>query len=89
MNKKTNTNINFGFNEKHDCKSCETKCKCTNTNFGFLGLLQILFIGLKLTGYLTWSWFWVLFPAIIVFLFVGSILIIGILCWIILKIWGD
>lgn len=25
-------------------------------------LLQTLFIGLKLTGYLTWGWFWVLSP---------------------------
>lgn len=29
---------------------------------GFLGLLAILFIGLKLTGYITWSWWWVLAP---------------------------
>ena len=28
----------------------------------FLGLLQILFIGLKLTGYVDWSWWWVLAP---------------------------
>jgi hypothetical protein len=30
---------------------------------GFIGLLTILFIGLKLTGHITWSWWWVLFPA--------------------------
>ncbi len=29
---------------------------------GFFGLLTILFIGLKLTGYITWSWWWVLGP---------------------------
>jgi hypothetical protein len=29
---------------------------------GFAGLLTILFIGLKLTGYITWSWWWVLAP---------------------------
>ena len=29
---------------------------------GFLGLLTILFIGLKLTGHLAWSWWWVLAP---------------------------
>ncbi len=28
----------------------------------FLGLLTLLFIGLKLTGYITWSWIWVLAP---------------------------
>lgn len=28
----------------------------------FTGLLQIVFIVLKLTGYIAWSWFWVLAP---------------------------
>lgn len=28
----------------------------------FVGLLTILFVGLKLTGYITWSWWWVLSP---------------------------
>ena len=35
----------------------------TNTSgVSFLGLLALLFIGLKLTGYITWSWIWVLAP---------------------------
>lgn len=29
---------------------------------GFTGLLTILFIGLKLTGYISWPWLWVLSP---------------------------
>ncbi len=29
---------------------------------GFLGMLAILFIGLKLTNFITWSWWWVLSP---------------------------
>lgn len=29
---------------------------------GFLGLLTITFIVLKLTGYIEWSWLWVLAP---------------------------
>ncbi len=33
---------------------------------GFIGLLTILFIGLKLTGYIAWSWWWVLSPVWIV-----------------------
>ena len=28
----------------------------------FLGLLTLLFIGLKLTGHIAWSWIWVLAP---------------------------
>jgi len=33
---------------------------------GFTGLLTILFIALKLTGYIAWSWWWVLSPLWIV-----------------------
>jgi hypothetical protein len=29
---------------------------------GFLGLLTVVFITLKLTGYIAWSWWWVLAP---------------------------
>lgn len=29
---------------------------------GFVGLLTVLFIGLKLTNYIAWSWWWVLSP---------------------------
>lgn len=28
----------------------------------FISLLTVLFIGLKLTGYIDWSWWWVLSP---------------------------
>ena len=34
----------------------------TSGGIGFAGLLTILFIGLKLTGYISWSWLWVLSP---------------------------
>ena len=33
-----------------------------SSGISFLGMLTILFIGLKLTGHITWSWFWVLSP---------------------------
>jgi len=36
----------------------------------FLSLLALLFIGLKLTGHIDWSWFWVLSPLWFRFLFV-------------------
>lgn len=32
---------------------------------GFVGLLTILFIAFKLLGVITWSWWWVLAPALI------------------------
>lgn len=34
---------------------------------GFSGLLTIVFITLKLTGYIDWSWWWVLSPIWIIF----------------------
>lgn len=37
---------------------------------GFTGLLTLIFITLKLTGYITWSWVWVLSPIWITFLIV-------------------
>jgi hypothetical protein len=35
---------------------------------GFVGLLTIVFVVLKLTGFIAWSWWWVLSPVWIVFL---------------------
>lgn len=32
------------------------------TNFPILGILGLIFITLKLTGHITWSWLWVLSP---------------------------
>lgn len=34
----------------------------TNGGVGFLGALTILFIALKLTNVIDWSWWWVLAP---------------------------
>lgn len=34
----------------------------SSNGIGFTGLLQILFIALKLMGYIEWSWWWVLAP---------------------------
>ena len=45
----------------------------------FLTLLAILFIGLKLTGYIDWSWWWVLAPMWGQFARALVIIIIGVL----------
>lgn len=55
----------------------------SGVSIGFGGLLTILFIGLKLTNYITWSWLWVLSPlwipiAIVLFLF----MIVGFIAYI-------
>jgi uncharacterized protein (DUF983 family) len=34
----------------------------TSGGAGFLSILTVLFIGLKLTGFITWSWWWVFAP---------------------------
>lgn len=49
---------------------------------GFLGLLAILFIALKLMGYIAWSWVWVLAPLWIPF----AIAILGIIVIVIAAI---
>jgi hypothetical protein len=43
---------------------------------GFLGLLTILFIGLKLTGHVDWAWTWVLAPIWIPLCIVLAILLV-------------
>jgi hypothetical protein len=45
----------------------------SSSGIGFTGLLTILFIGLKLTGYINWSWWWVLSP-----IWISILLILGI-----------
>lgn len=36
--------------------------KTAAQSFPFLAILALIFITLKLTGHITWSWFWVLAP---------------------------
>jgi hypothetical protein len=40
----------------------------SSSGIGFTGLLTVLFVGLKLTGYIAWPWIWVLSPIWISFL---------------------
>jgi len=44
-----------------------------NSGMGLSGWLTILFVGLKLTGYITWPWVWVLSP-----LWISVLLVIAI-----------
>lgn len=37
------------------------------SGIGFVGLLTIVFITLKLCGVIAWSWWWVLSPMLLVF----------------------
>ena len=52
----------------------------TSTGIGFPGLLTVLFIGLKLTGHINWSWWWVLSPiwiTILIFIVTSLIIVIS------------
>ena len=40
----------------------DTSFNTTGGGIGFVGLLTIVFITLKLLGVITWSWVWVLAP---------------------------
>lgn len=55
----------------------------SSSGIGFVGLLTILFIGLKLTGYIAWSWWWVLSPIWISFTVVVLIFFVafGVITW--------
>lgn len=44
---------------------------------GFTGLLTVLFVGLKLTNVIAWSWWWVLSPIWIPLLLLTIIFIIA------------
>ena len=55
----------------------------SSSGIGFTGLLTVLFIGLKLTGHITWSWWWVLSPlwisVLIALLLIAVLVFLGIL----------
>lgn len=51
------------------------KTNNSNDEMGFVGLLTIVFIVLKLTKVISWSWLWVLSP-IWISLVIGLLLII-------------
>lgn len=51
---------------------------------GFVSLLAILFIGLKLTGYIGWSWWWVLSP----FWIGPALALLLIAAWLLLEVFG-
>lgn len=53
---------------------------------GFFGLLAIVFIVLKLTGYIAWSWWWVLAPLWVPFcIFIAVMIVLFISVYILNK----
>ena len=51
----------------------------SSSGVGFVGLLTVLFVGLKLTDHIDWSWWWVLSPMWISLLIL--VVLDGYWCW--------
>ena len=64
--------------------SSSSSSSSSSGGVGFTGLLTILFILLKLTGYIHWSWWWVLSP---IWISIGLFVVIGIplVLWVVKK----
>ena len=60
--------------------STNVSSSSSSSGIGFMGLLTILFIALKLLGYIKWSWVWVLAP-------LWGTFLMGIIAIIILAVW--
>ena len=57
-------------------KTMSSSSSSSSSGIGFSGALTVLFVGLKLTNVITWSWWWVLSPIWISALFVLTIILI-------------
>lgn len=55
----------------------------TSTGISTSGLLGVLFVGLKLTGYIDWPWIWVLSPFWIPVVILIGILLVLLIIWLI------
>ena len=54
----------------------------TAGGIGFVGVLTVAFIVLKLTGFIDWSWWWVLSPMLIV---IGLVVAFWIIVYLFVK----
>lgn len=59
----------------------EQKTSSTRGGIGFVGLLTIVFIVLKLVGVINWSWFWVLSPIIFSAAFGVVFVVVTVILW--------
>lgn len=64
------------------------KSTASNGGISFLGMLTILFIGLKLGKVIAWSWLWVLSPIWIPIVLILAALIVILIVAGIVKIFG-
>ena len=62
--------------------------KSSSSGIGLTGVLFVVFLVLKLTGNIDWSWWWVTSPLWIPIALLGSIFIVSIFIIILLLIFG-
>lgn len=62
-----------------------TASSSSSSGIGFTGLLQVAFIVLKLTGYISWPWVWVLAPTWISASFGLLVLLSFLVLWLLSK----
>lgn len=62
-----------------------TVSSSSSGGIGFFGLLAIVFIVLKLTGHIGWSWWWVLSPLWLPWVVMIPLLLIGFLLFLFFK----
>lgn len=53
-----------------------SKISSSSSGIGFCGLLTVLFVGLKLTGFIDWGWLWVLSPLCLPFVPVLTVFVV-------------
>lgn len=63
-----------------------TKTQSSSGGIGFVGLLTIVFITLKLCGVINWSWLWVLSPiwitaGLVCFVVAIILVVLGFIAW--------
>jgi len=68
-------------------KMSKSSSNAASGGIGFPGLLTILFIGLKLTGYINWSWWWVLSPLWISFAIGATIILLALATVFVVGMW--
>ena len=62
------------------------KTTARNSGIGFVGLLQIVFIVLRLTGYIEWQWWIVLLPSIISGVFYVAVIVLALVLAVIIAV---
>lgn len=64
----------------------ETVSSTSSGGIGFAGVLTILFIGLKLTGHIDWSWWWVLSPLWIGLALLAAVCVVALVIYVVFAL---